>query len=322
MLRLFAAVIAIAGSTTAVAQTCMAQTWPAHPLLVVSPFAPSTTNDLVAQMVLDPVVQQLGQSYTLENRPGGNGTVGVASVVNAKPDGYTLLLSSSAMSSAVILHKSLPYDALNDLAPVAMLGVLPSVLMAAPAKGYRSVADLVAAAKAHPGELKFASAGVGSASHLVGERFRLAAGLDVQHVPYRDPSMAMADLAAGRIDFYFLPLVPALPFIRDGKATALAVSASTATLPAVRTLAETGYPIDATLFWDGLSAPAKTPRDTIDKLNAAVGKMLDAPAIRNKFQRIGMEPMPMSADQFAKFFADDVAAMIKLGKDAHIAPVY
>jgi tripartite-type tricarboxylate transporter receptor subunit TctC len=317
MLKLIAAAVAIMGGTAA-----LAQNWPTHPLLVVSPFAPSTTNDLVAQMVLDPVVQQLGQSYTLENRPGGNGTVGVASVVSAKPDGYTLLLSSSAMSAAVILHKSLPYDTLNDLSPVAMLGTLPSALMAAPTKGYRTVADLVAAAKARPGELKFASTGVGSASYIAAERFCLAAGLDVQHVAYHEPSVAMADLAAGSVDFYFLPLVPALPLIREGKATALAVSASTATLPAVQTLAEAGYPIDAALFWGGLSAPAKTPRDIVDKLNATIGKVLDLPAMRNRFQRIGMEPKPMSTEQFAKFFADDVAAMIKLGKDAHITPTY
>jgi hypothetical protein len=152
----------------------------------------------------------------LDNRPGGGGTVGVAAVVEAEPDGYTFLLSSSAMSTAVILHKSLPYDTLGDLEPVAMFGGEPSMLVGAPGKGVTSVPDLVAAAKANPGGLKFASVGIGSASHIAGERFRLAAGLNVQHIAYAGPGQALADLTAGRVDFYFIPVTPALPLITEG----------------------------------------------------------------------------------------------------------
>ena len=193
-------------------------------MLAISPFAAGAANDIVARIVLDQAGRDLGQPFVLENRPGAGGIVGVAAVVRADPDGYTFLLSSSSMSSAVILHKSLPYDGLRDLDPIAMFGVQPSVLVVAPSKGFKTVSELVAAAKANPGALNFASAGIGSASHIAAERFRLAAGLTVQHVPYRGPVEALADVMTGRIDFYFLPIAPALPLINQGKVLALAVS--------------------------------------------------------------------------------------------------
>jgi len=300
-----------------------AQDWPARSVLVVSPFAAGSANDTVARIVLDQVRQQFGQPFVVENRPGGGGVVGVASVVRAQPDGYTLLLSSASMSSAVILHKSLPYDELRDLEPVAMLSTQPSVLVAAPGKGFRSVADLVAAAKARPGQLNFASAGIGSASHIAGERFRLAAALNVQHIPYRGPVEALADLMTGRIDFYFLPIAPALSLIKQGKVVALAVSTPRRVqlLPDVPTIAEAGYPNAEYLFWGGLSAPAKTPRVIVGRLNGEVNKALAMPAIQEKLQNLGVQPEPMTPDQFAKFFAGDVAAMVKLGKDANITPM-
>jgi tripartite-type tricarboxylate transporter receptor subunit TctC len=302
--------------------TAAAQNWPTRPILAVSPFAAGAANDTVARLVLDQVGREIGEPFVVENRPGGGGIVGVASVVRAEPDGYTLLISSASMSSAVILHKSLPYDALADLEPIAMFGAQPSVLVATPAKGFTSVSGLVAAAKAKPGALNFASAGIGSASHIAGERFRLAAGIDVQHIPYRGPVEALADVMTGRIDFYFLPLAPALPLIAQGKVMALAVSTPKRArlLPEVPTIAEAGYPDAAYLFWGGLSAPAKTPRASVDALNAAVGKALEVPAVREKLARLGVEPMPMSPEQYGKFFADDMAAMIKLGKAAHIEP--
>jgi tripartite-type tricarboxylate transporter receptor subunit TctC len=300
-----------------------AQDWPTRPVLVVSPFTAGSANDIVARLVLDQVGQQIGQAFVVENRPGGGGIVGVASVVRAEPDGYMLLLSSASMSSAVILHSTLPYDELHDLVPIAMLGAQPSVLVAAPGKNFNTVAELVSAAKARPGQLDFASAGIGSASHIAGERFRLAAGLQVQHIPYRGPVEALSDLMTGRIDFYFLPIAPALPLIKQGKVVALAVStpARAQSLPDVPTIAEAGYPDAEYLFWGGISAPAKTPRAIVEKLNREVNKALAKPAIEEKLQHLGAQPQPMTPDQFAKFFADDVAAMIKLGKDANIAPM-
>jgi tripartite-type tricarboxylate transporter receptor subunit TctC len=297
--------------------------WPIRPVLTVSPFTAGSANDVVARLVLDQVGQQVGQAFVVENRSGGGGIVGVASVVRAEPDGYTLLLSSASMSSAVILHNALPYDALRDLVPIAMMGIQPSVLVAAPGKGFKTVAELVAAAKAKPGQLNFASAGIGSASHIAGERFRLAAGLQVQHIPYRGPVEALTDLMTGRIDFYFLPIAAALPLIKQGKVVALAVStpARTQSLPDVPTIAEAGYPNAEYLFWGGISAPVQTQRTVVEKLNREVNKALAVPAVEEKLQNLGVQPKPMTPDQFTKFFADDVAAMVKLGKDANIAPM-
>ena len=307
----------------AMAQQAMAQQWPARSIAVVSPFVAGTTNDLIADLVLDHVGKAFGQPFAIENRPGGDGSAGVLSVVHAAPDGYTFLLSSSSMSAAVVVHRSLPYDALRDLEPVAMLGGQPSVLLAAPRKGFTTVADLVAAAKAKPGALKFASVGFGSASYFAGERFRIAAGLDVAHVPYRGPVEALADLAAGRVDFYFVPIPAAKPLLAQGKAVALAVTTpyGLTDLPNVPALAQAGYSISPYLFWCGLSAPAATPRDIVDKLNTAIGNVLSDPGIERRLRQMGVSPIPMRPEQYGTFFADEVAATIKLGKDAQIAPL-
>lgn len=272
----------IAGAAAIMVSTAaLAQEWPTRSIVVVSSFVTGTTYDLVARLVLDQAARQIGRPFDLENRPGGGGSVGVASVVRAAPDGYTLLLSTSSMSTAVILHKSLPYDALRDLEPVALFGGEPSMLLAAPGKNFSTVDDLVAAAKANPGKLKFASVGIGSASHLAGERFRLVAELNVQHIPYRGPVEALNDLAAGRVDFYFVPITPALPLAAQGKVVPLAVSTTARwpPLPDLPTLAEMGYPISTFLTWCGLSAPAKTPRNIVDKLNEAIGGAINLSAI-------------------------------------------
>jgi tripartite-type tricarboxylate transporter receptor subunit TctC len=290
---------------------------------VISPFSGGNANDIVARVVLDQVSQQLGQPIVIENRPGAGGTIGVANVAKADPDGYTLLLHSSSMSAAVVLHRTLPYDTLEDFAPIVLFGVQPSVLVAAPAKGFKTVADLVAAAKAKPGALNFASAGIGSASHMAAERLRLTAVIDVQHIPFRGPSEAFTEVMAGRVDFYYLPIAPALPVIGAGKVVPLAVSTAkrAPALPDVPTIVEAGFPDATYMFWGGLAAPAKTPRAIIDKLHDETQKALDMPAIQEKLAKLGVQPQPMSPAQFDKFFRDDVAATIKLAKDSHIAPM-
>ena len=304
------------------ARSVCADEWPSHRISVISPFATGTTPDTVAQTVLGPAGSRLGQPFVLENRPGRGGTAAVASVVKAAPDGYTLLLATSAMTAAVILHKSLPYDTVPDLASVAMFAVEPGMLMAAPGKGYNSVADLVAAAKATPGAIKFGSVGVGSASYIAGQRFSQLAGLNVEHVAYVGAAEALADLAAGRIDFYFVPVTPGLPLIVQGKAIALAVSTPDRlqSLPGLPTLKESGYAIPY-LSWCGLSAPAKTSPEIVNKLNRVVANVLELPAVRTKLLRTGYLPAPMTAQQYAGFVADDVAALMDLGKQAHIEPL-
>ena len=273
--------------------------------------------------MLEQVSKQIGQSFVIENRPGAGGTIGSASVAKADPDGYTMLLLSSSQGSYLVLHKTLPYHPLRDFAPVALFGVQPSVLVAAPSKGWTSVADLVAAAKARPGALNFASAGIGSASHWAAERLRLATGIDVQHVPFRGPVEAFTEVMTGRVDFYYLPITPALPNIRDGKVVALAVSTPkrAPALPNVPTVAEAGYPDAQYLFWGGLALPAKTPRDIVDRLHAETQKALNVPAIQERLATFGVEPMPMSVDEFTQFYHDDVAAIVKLAKDINLVPM-
>ena len=240
----------------------------------------------------------------------------------ARLNTFVFLPESGGPRFPVILHRTLPYDTLNDFACMVMLGVQPSVLVAAPSKGFKTVADLVAAAKANPGALNFASAGIGSASHIAGERFVLTAKLDVQHVPYRGPIEVFADLITGRIDFYLVPITPAVPMIEQGKVTALAVSTPKRSplLPNVPTIAEAGYPDAAYLFWGGLMAPKKTSRDIVNKVHDVVQKSLDMPEVQEKLTRLGVSPDPMSPEQLDKFYADDVAATIAIGKAAHIEP--
>jgi tripartite-type tricarboxylate transporter receptor subunit TctC len=314
------ALACVAFLTTASAAT--AEIWPSRAIQVISPFSAGNATDIVARVVLDQVSRQLGQSFVIENRPGGGGSLGAAAVAKADPDGYTLLLSSSSLSSQVVLHKTLPYDPVHDFAPVVLFGIQPSVLVTAPSKGWKSVADLVAAAKARPGELNFASAGVGAASHMAAERLGLATNIKVQHIPFRGPVEAFTEVMAGRIDFYYLPIAPALPNIKNGKVVALAVSTPkrAALLPDVPTVQEAGYPSAQYLFWGGLAAPVGTPRAIIDRLHDETYKALALPAIQERLATLGVQPMLMSVDEFGKFAEDDVAATANLAKDINLIP--
>jgi tripartite-type tricarboxylate transporter receptor subunit TctC len=300
----------------------LAQSWPTRSILAISAVSAGNAGDIIARIVLDQVSKQIGQSFVLENRPGAGGTLGTAAVAKADPDGYTVLLLTSSQASYVVLHRSLPYDPLRDLLPVVMFGIQPSVLVAAPSKGWKNVTDLVTAAKAKPGTLNYASAGLGSASHMAAERLRLAAGLNVQHIPFRGPVEAFTEVMTGRVDFYYLPIAPALPNIKDGKVVALAVSTPTRapTLPDVPTAAEAGYPDAQYLFWGGLALPAKTPRAIVDRLHDETQKALALPAVQERLVKLGVQPMPMSVDQFDKFYRDDIASTVKLAKDINLMP--
>ena len=298
-----------------------AENWPTRAIGVISPFTAGNANDTVARVVLDQVTRQIGQPFVIENRPGGGGTIGPAMVAKADPDGYTILLHSSSLSAQVVLHTSLPYDALRDFQPVVLFGIQPSVLVTAPSKGFKTVADLVAAGKARAGAMNFASAGIGSASHMAAERLRLAAGIDVQHIPFRGAE-GLAEVMAGRIDFYFIPIAPAAPLIADGKLTVLAVSTPrrAPSLPNVPTIAEAGYPAAEYLFWGGLSVPAKTSRDIVNKLHDETLKALSMPAVADSLGKLGVQPQPTSVEELGKFVLDDMTATVKLAKDAHIMP--
>lgn len=310
-----AAAVLIAGTAGA-----QAQAWPTRAIRVISPYPPGSASDTTGRIVLDQVSRLLGQAIVVEPQPGAGGVVGFATVARAAPDGYTLVTSSTSMANGKVLHSHLSYDPLRDFVPIAIFGSQPNVLVASKQSGFKTVADLVAAAKAKPGTLTFASAGIGSTSHMVGERFRLATKIDVRHVPFRENGLA--EVMAGRIDFYFIPLAAAASALGSGKLTVLAVSPAKRSplLPNVPTVAEAGYPGAESDFWVGLSAPAKTPPDIVNKLHDATEQALQDPAVREHLAKIGVEPELMSVAEFGKFFKQDYEATLQLAKDADIQP--
>jgi tripartite-type tricarboxylate transporter receptor subunit TctC len=271
-------------------------------------------------VVLDQVSQLLGQPMVVEPQAGAGGLIGFAAVAKAAPDGYTLVTSSTSMANGVVLHTHLPYDPVRDFVPVAMFGTQPNVLVASKQSGFKTVADLVAAAKAKPGTLTFASAGVGSTSHMAGERFRLATNINVRHIPFREGGLT--EVMAGRIDFYFIPLAAAASALASGKLNVLAVSTDkrSALLPDVPTVAEAGFPGAESSFWVGLSAPARTPPSVVDKLHDATAKALQVPAVKDHLAKLGIVPVVMSVSDFGKFFKQDFDSTLQLAKQAHIRP--
>jgi tripartite-type tricarboxylate transporter receptor subunit TctC len=241
-------------------------------------------------------------------------------VAKAAPDGHTILVYG-ALASAHALHDKLPYDTVNDLIPVASLGQQILVIIASPAKGYKTLGDLVAAAKAKPGALNYSSAGIGSASHMGAERLRASTGFEAQHIPFKGAAEAVTDVIAGRSDFSVQLPVTTLPLLKDGKLVALAVSAQKRSnmFPDVPTTIEAGLPPSSVYpFYSGVYLPAKTPQAIVDKLAAEIAKALQADEVKSRLAKLGVEPMPMTQPEFAKFTKDDIAANVALVKAAKI----
>jgi tripartite-type tricarboxylate transporter receptor subunit TctC len=312
---------ALAVSTFALALHAIgagAQAWPTKPLLAIVPVGAGSATDIVHRVVLEQLSAQLGQPIVVENRVGAGGTIGSAFVAKAAPDGYTILAHGAAHTIAPALYKSLPYDPSRDFVAVAPVGVSPNVLVVSPARGWTTVADLVAAAKARPDALNFSSVGVGSATHLSAERFVSSAGIRAMHIPFKGGAEAMLEVMAGRVDFFFGPVALVLPHVREGKLRALAVNSAgrSVALPDVPTLREAGikdadYPI-----WFGLFAPARTPSDVVGRLNRETQKALQAPAVRDKLAALGVGPMVMSPAEFSAYVDSEIALNAALARKA------
>jgi tripartite-type tricarboxylate transporter receptor subunit TctC len=311
----------LAAMVIAAATFAHAQQWPTRPIRVISPYPAGSASDTVSRVVLDEVSRLIGQPVIIEMRPGAGGSIGFASVARSDPDGYTLVTSSSSMATERVLHRTLPYDPVRDFVSVVLIGTSPNVLIVSKESGFKTVADLVAAARAKPGTMTFASAGIGSSSHMAAERFRLAAKIDVRHVPFREGGLT--EVMAGRIDFYFIPLAAAASALGNDKLLVLAVSSPERVplLPNVPSVVEAGYPDAVFRFWNGLSAPAKTPRDIVEKLHDATEKALNSPSVREKLAKLGVDPKNISVEEFGQFFRDDLAATIQLAKEANIQPI-
>jgi tripartite-type tricarboxylate transporter receptor subunit TctC len=296
-----------------------AQAWPSKPIRVIVPLTPGSATDIMARLVMEQVSAQLGQPIVVENRPGAGNTIGMGAVAKADPDGYTILANSSTHTVTPATRSNLGFD-MADLAPIIPLGNMPVVMCFNPSKGYNKLSDFVAAAKAKPGSVNYASAGAGNSSHLNGERFRLAAGFEAVHLPFKGAPEALTEVIAGRADFYFSPLVNALPFLKDGKLQALAVSGSAraSALPDVPTTVEAGYPNSEYNFWAGIFAPAKTPADIRGRLYAETAKALQAPAIREKLRTLGADPMPLDSAQYEALVRKEIETNTQLVKAAGI----
>ena len=299
-----------------------AQEWPTRPIMAVVPLGAGSASDIIARVVMDQLSKQLGQTIVVENRPGAGGTIGANAVAKSAPDGYTLLIYG-ALNTAHALHSRLPYDTFKDFIPVTSLGQQPLVVVTSPGKGYKSLKDMIAAAKAKPGSLNYSSVGVGSASHFGAERLRTAAGFDAQMVPFKGAADAVMDVVADRSDFSVQLTATTLPLIKDGKLVPLAVSAHKRipSLPDTPTTIELGLPPESVYpFYTGVYVPANTPPAVVDRLHKEIAKAIEAPAVQARFATLGVQPMPGSQAEFAKFFHDDVNATIGLAKAAKIQP--
>jgi tripartite-type tricarboxylate transporter receptor subunit TctC len=296
--------------------------WPTKQIRVVVPYAPGSATDLVPRTVLEQVGHNVGQSFVVENRPGGGTTVGSNQVKQADPDGYTMLIHSNAIVTVPAIQASVPYDPVADFSAITPLGNVPMVLVVAPSKGIKSVKELVDKAKANPGQINYGAAGIGTPPHLAMERFRLAAGFEGQLVPFKGAPEALTETMTGRIDIYFAPITPALPLIRDGKLLALTVASSkrASALPDVPTSIEAGVPDSDFDFWVGAFVPKKTPRDVVGKMHAEIVKAIRTPAVQEKLGKLGVEELIMTPEDFDARVAKEATIAKQLAKDAKIEP--
>jgi tripartite-type tricarboxylate transporter receptor subunit TctC len=314
--RRFLNLAAAALATPALPRLASAQTWPARPIRAMIPFSAGSSLDIVGRIVLDPLSSQLGQTIVVENRGGAGGTIGTAAVAKAEADGYTILINASAHSAAPAAYPNIAYDPARDFSAVIPFGTVPNVTLVAPAKGIKTIQELVTVAKS--GSLSYASAGVGSATHWAAERLRVSAGFQAVHVPFRGGPEALTEVMTGRVDFTCMGMSAALPFIRDGKLVPLAVSSAkrSSALPAIPTTLESGLADSDYNYWMGMFVPAKTPREIVDRLYQETQKALRLPAVMEKFGPQGIEPMPMTSAEFDALIKKEIAINVALVKAA------
>ena len=298
----------------------LAQAFPSGTVRVIVGFTPGSAIDIVARIVSQKLGELWGQQMLVENRPGAGGSVGAGIVAKAAANGHTLLITGNGFASNPALYSNLPYDPLKDFTGISLLAAGPFVLVAAPASGLKTISDLIALAKSKPGQLNYASAGLGGATHFAAEKFRLAAGIDLVHVPNKGGPEANADVIAGRVTYWFAPVASSISLIRDGRLIPLGVSSArrSSLLPEVPTIAEAGLPgFDETL-WFGLWAPAATPGGIVDKLARDVGQALSAPDLRERLKNLGAEPANMSPTEFTRFVRAELEGAARVVKAAGI----
>jgi tripartite-type tricarboxylate transporter receptor subunit TctC len=315
MKRLLAAL-----ACTVVASVSFAQGFPSKPVRFIVPFTAGSGTDIIARAVGDTMSRGLGQPIVIENKPGAGGTIAAAQVAKSEPDGYTVLIHSSGHALNPAIYPNLSYDTVRDLTGITPLASLPNVMVVSPQRGWKTVADVIAAAKAKPGALNYASAGVGSATHLNAEKFKLQAGIDAVHVPFKGTPEALSDVIGGRNDWFFAPLSSALPLIKDGKLLALAVSTPqrTPALPDVPTTLEAGVTGSDYIFWVGMIVPSATPPAVVKRLHDEALKALANAEVKERFVKLGAEPFPMSQEQFNAFIKTEMESAARIAKAANL----
>ena len=281
--------------------------FPDKPIRIVNGFAAGGGSDILLRALLPAFTEKLGQPIVVDYRVGAGGNVAIEAVTKAAPDGYTLLMGFAGLATAPFLNARLAFDPIKDLAPVTLVGIVPNVLMVHPSVPVTSVREFVAYAKLHPGKLNFTSPGSGTTQHLVGELFKLAAGIDMVHIPYKGGGQAQADVVGGQAQSLFNVVPSALPMIRADKLRAIAVTGKTRSeaLPEVPTMIEAGYPSVTAVTWNGILAPAGTPRETVAKLNEAMVSVLRTPEMKEQLAKLGQEVAWSTPEEFAAFLRDE-----------------
>ena len=313
--------IAFAGLSGLGANVAHAADWPTKTVKVVVPYGPGSATDLVPRTVFDAVSTNVKQSIVIENRPAGGTTVGSSTVAKSDPDGYTILVHSNAIVTVPAIQPNVPYDPVKDFSGITPLANVPLVLVISPEKKVKSVQELIAMARARPGTVNYAAAGIGTPPHLAMERFRLAANFQAQLVPFKSAPEGLTEVLAGRVDFYLAPIAAAISLIKEGKLLALAVSTTkrASALPDVPTTLEAGVPNSDFDFWVGAFVPKRTPRDVVEKIHAEIVKAMDGAPVKDKLKALGVDPLIMKPEDFDARIAKEAAIAVQLAKAAHIA---
>jgi tripartite-type tricarboxylate transporter receptor subunit TctC len=309
------------GSAALLAAPAFAQTYPSRPITLIVPFAPGGSTDVIARVVAQALRAELGQTVVVENHAGAGGSLGTGLIAKAKPDGYTIGMgTASTLAINPAAYRSLPYDVRKDLAPITNIAAVPNIMSVNPAVPAKTMAEFIALAKSQPGKLSYGSSGNGSVSNLMGEQLKLAAGIDLVHVPYRGMGPAIQDAVAGQIQVLFDNLPTTLPHVQGGRLRALAVSGDkrVAALPDVPTFAELGFNDLNWMAFFGLIAPAATPPAIIAKLNAAAVKVIATPEVKRALELQQAIPVANSPQQFGADIARELARMTRAVEAAHI----
>ena len=296
--------------------------YPNKPIRIIVPFAAGSTTDIIARAIADKMGASLGQPLVVDNRGGASGTIGQAAVATAAPDGYTLMIHSSSHTVSPSTFAKLPFDTVGDFAGITPISSLSNVLVIAPSKNIKTLGELLATARAKPGSLNFASAGQGSATHLNAEKFKMAANIQATNIPFKGSAEAVTEVIAGRVDYYFSPVAPVIGQIKSGQLLALAVGSPrrSSALPDVPTTTEAGVPGSEFNFWIGMMAPAKTPRDIVNRLHDEVVKALASPDVKERFSKLGADAWTLKPEQFDAYIKNEITSNATLVKAAGLQP--